>query len=185
MTANEPLCTRHRFVLNLVKGFLFLYPPVFYGDGATHTVRCVLFFRCWWSPCPTGAFCSCCLQRRWSTIKVGVSLAHSHLHPPPPPPPSPPPSPPQSQQLPACCVCVTLCLTLRKLFLLWFSPEQRGRFEKNLQALFIFQESRVVVKYGKNASMLLYPSIHPSIHPSMRGVRCVGLPSTQDNGGSR
>lgn len=42
--------------------------------------------------------------------------------------------------------------------------ERRGRAEKNLQALFIFQESRMVVKYCKCYSLSVHPfSDHASL----------------------
>lgn len=43
---------------------------------------------------------------------------------------------------------LSLRVSLKKTFAVCFL-ERRGRVEKNLQALFIFQESRMVVKYCK------------------------------------
>lgn len=60
--------------------------------------------------------------------------------------------------------------TLKKRVAVCFS-ERRGRVEKNLQALFIFQESRMVVKYCEYYSL----SLHLFLWPSPCGSICMKL----------
>lgn len=131
--------------LNISQCCMPLLPYCSSSSLGTVLANCSLSstFRCWWRPCLTGEFSSSYPHLRWLSPKVPWSVfallftqfsvvSVEHL-----PAPLSECSATEKNQKPSA-VCVL---------------EKRGRLEKNLQALFIFQESRIVVKYCKYYSL--------------------------------
>lgn len=69
---------------------------------------------------------------------------------------------------PTCCLWWEFTF---KEVAVWF-VERRGRIEKKLQALFIFQESRMVVKYSKSYSLSLHIFWWATVPTSVLTMKC-------------